>query len=505
MMKKPLCIFLLWVMIILVSCTSVSSTTMTSVSTSTDTTSTTETEYVHPFPEWTFMKQVNISSSVLDLIQASTGRIAYLDEHVYMGYQIQMTSPLIVFHSNGETKTFPTTTVNREAFVLHYDSVNDVIYYIADGMIRTIPAEVDSSTRWYPLQSTKIQYVNPYFSVLGNRIMTIQGDVLFQGTGVLVYPHNRFRPTERFYTYESKDTVMNGCTILTFNGFDASPTSTKVHDVYTCDKAFTASSNNVLIPLMRASSLKGFVTITSQGSTQVFTFEDDLVDYASLEHTTSYRILSAKTIYFEYRDRENQLHRVMMNWDFSIVYLDRFFASNATASIYFDEQYLFYEETDNEYHLYKNDELFYTYTSITPSWNRVSFSYLGNIGLITDLDIDTGLGRMIRVDLTTGEDTLFNFENLTALGMIGNFIVIQSTGPLRLYDVINDQFVETTVSGTLYPITDSILLLYTDMKLYFYDLNNGQVVEMNRVGHYEEERRLFAFLAEYQGYYYIIS
>jgi hypothetical protein len=493
-MKKPLCLLLLILLAGVTACTQT-------------TTSTEPLPYAHPFPDWTFMRNVQIDEATLRLLKSPSTRLIYLDDEMVVSYQSIPQSALVEVDYLDVKKTFQTTTY--DPFVFQYDSINEVLYFSDSSpsteykFIRTVPSSVEQADHWYWHKSGAIQYVNSQFLVINNEIRTFRGEILSSVHDTLGFVPKRIGDPIRFYSYQSNEEVTSGCTVYIHNGFDTEPVAIPVDSEYTCTQDFKASVDDLLVPLYDR-QIRGFATIAKDGTVRKFILADEIDDYGSfvLDSLKYY----GSVIHFEYRDSSNQPHRISLNTEFSDFAIDESDSSLAQGTRYWDHEIRFFRDYNGQYQLFKNGMLIYSYPMMFPPFGIIQFVKVGNFAVIIETSTDNLGGKLTRINLTDGSQIVHEFDDLPFVTGNMTTLLFESEGCIRLYDILENTFAETPLTGTIRSVADNVVLSYTDTKVSLYNLSTGVYVETSRISHLVYYYHApHAFLVEYQGYYYWIG
>lgn len=499
-MKKILVLCLVTLLFGLISCGIDSSSTTTTSNVVTTTTDV----FVHPFPQWAFMKKVDVDPAVLQAIRTSSGRIAYLDDDLYLAYAEGVNPSKFFVTYQGQTKAYDIKQSTAALFLLQYDVQNDVLYFVDDNRIESIPKTLDPTIDWHAHRSSEIKHIDSQSVVIRNTIMTIRGDTMFTTNARLVYPYQRIGEDVRFYTYVPSSLGTGGCSILSYQGYDQEPISHLVHETDECSMDFELYNRTVIIRLFKGSKLSGYATITEDGTIRTFSFVAELKDFQSYSDR-SFRIINEFLVYFEYLDVAQTLHYVAASTDMSSVLVDVVNYSMAANIRYLGNQCYFRKYSNNEYRLYNGNVKLLTYQPYDTNMGYTTFDRFGDFGLILDVGVGISGGRITRIDLSTGDQIEHSFDSFHTYGKIGKHYAFFGNGTIRLYDMENDLIFDTSIPGYMLSGTESTIISYTDSKVYIYDVASKQVVITNRIGHLRRTLQPYAFLVEYQGNYYLIG
>ena len=510
-MKKIQIMFLISILLFLLSCGVQSTTSELIGGTTSGTTSGTDTtssnnDFVNPFGDLDFIKHLNLSASVVQMIENSTGRIAYLDESMFAYYEEGLSPSSFFVFRNGENFEYDThqSMGYSDYFIINYDSANDVIYYYDSPYINSIPSVVDAGIDLYASRMRELKYFNSEFLLVGNSFITFKGELLFSDGGTTVFPYQNIGDDLFFYTYLSDITQNQACSIKTYNSFSDSPKITLVHDEFTCSDEYAIKNRNVVIELMDLTTLGGYVTITPDGEIHVMDFDISFPDFDSYV-LNSFSAVNEWLIYFQYEDDQGESHHVVTSYDLSYIAIDEMDASIASKNIYVDEDYRLYKYSTTEYRLYKSGVRFYTYTPRSSAFTTVQFAKYGNFGVVYETNTATGDGRMTRINLLDGTVVSYDKPMFSVSFNVSHYMAIRADNTNLLYDISNDEFITIEATGTFKAVNDDYFLIYSDDFVYLFDLENREMIRMNRIGYLRRTLQPYAFLVEHEGEYYLIG
>ncbi len=507
-MKKLQIILMSIILLFLVSCdffTRTSSTDANDISTN-DITGDISTEPLeNPFSGLNFIRPISLTDSVLNKIQDSSGRIAYLDEEIYVYYEDALFD-LSSFYIDvdGETKEFDTHQPMGYSYfhILNYDVDNEVLYYYRDGRIYNLPSDIEDDTNLYASSLRSVQYINSRYTLISGEFKTFRGETLFSGSGIKIYPYTGYFDDHGFHAYSSDLVQDHGCTINSYDGFTDEPTNTTVvHDDYTCSASYSINNKYALIELIDFIRLGGYVTISPDGDVNVMDFEQMLPDFDSYV-TDSLSIKNKCLVYFQYEDTSGTIHKVYTDFSLSYFKIDD---PKTSSDFYFaNDEYLLYRQISTEYQLYKNEELLYTYTTRNATSANVYMHISGNYGLIYETNISSN-GRITRVNLNDGTSISYDISPFSAREVIGDFIIYVEDSDMYLYNYVTDEKTPIGPSGKISLVNDDYFIISIEDKIYLYDLLNLEKTEMDQIGYFNYYNYIYAYLVEFDGQYYIIG
>jgi hypothetical protein len=510
-MKKIQILFLSFITLLLVSCGEQSTTsgitgTMASEITNSSETTTLNNESINPFEGLNFISHLQLDPSVIDQINSSSGRIAYIDEDLYVYYEEGLSPSSFFVNNDGDIIEYDTQQAMgySDDFIINFDVENNVIYYYDSPYIDSVPSTVNSSIDLYASRYRELKYYNSKYSLVANSFITFKGETLFSADGTVAFPYINIGDDLRFYSYESNITQDQGCSIKSYDGFNDTPEINLVHDEYTCSAEYQIKNRNVVIELMDHARLGGYVSITPDGEIHVMDFTVDIPGFRSCVYD-SFRVINEWIIYFQYEDADGESHSAVTSYDLSYICIDEMSLSMAIKNVYVDQNYRFYKYSSTEYRLYKDEERFYTYTTRSSSFTFVFFFRFGDHGVVFETSTATGDGRITNINLADGSVVSYDKPMISVSFQVGNFILLIENSDCYLYDIINDNFITTGLSGAIKEVNSNYCLIYSDENVYLYDLMTNDYIQMNRIGHLRRTYQPYAFLVEYQGEYYLIG
>ncbi|MFA5006591.1 MAG: hypothetical protein WC509_03880 [Candidatus Izemoplasmatales bacterium] len=391
-----------------------------------------------PFDAGTLLTPIDPPDSFRDIL-ANGDRILHLDESMVVFREDGGTTVI----ADGETYRFPSVAFvadDQSRWFLGFDSVTRTLYYYEDVNTRYTSLEfvslsgIDDEDPAFIGYSETLKFRSPSFTVTGNTIRDFRGATLFQNGETIAFPGSIPGDPLRFYTYHrAYDAADRGCTIETYDGFDAEPSAVQpVHDTYTCGDVAARTRTQVAIEILRYSTVKGYALIDAAGTVHTFLFEDYLpagatVAFDSVNIDAS--IPGFESPRFKYEDAEDEMHTVFTDMDFSFVadvvggnrYLfaddrirvfrdygifDPDLVRIATYAAHFEHPMGTYLEAIDDFLLIIEtnlvDEEFYAYTTVL---NRSTASTAGFDGMVYEIEgdlavVDTG-DDLVVYDKTT--------------------------------------------------------------------------------------------------------
>ena len=508
-MRKYFCILIFFLIYLLVACDTNTTTINSTTNDSSNLTSTTIPEpFVHPFPEWTFMRHIDFSDTTFLTKLAITNRLVYLDHEMLVSSQLQMggttETSIIAF---GKTTSIQISSSTAEPFIFHYDATNEALYYEDIGSNRIAPNTTNFAIDQYGLRTSKIQHSNSLYTVFNKKIITFRGELLFSTEDNLIYPTPRIGDPIRFYTYHPQPILAQGCQIFTHSDFSSDPVLSWSHSQYTCSEEVIERSGVIAIRLLEKGSSRGFVIMDKEGVFREFIFQEKIDDFGSYS-LQSFKIVSPHVLFFEYRDTLGTTHSVAMNPSLSDILTDEFLSSlHAQRITYWDDEYRFVWDFDSQYRLYKKGSLFYTYQPMFSEFDFTRFARFGEVGVIYNSSMQVPGGKLTRLHLDDKTTKTYDYTSFSPLGKIINRFLLETEEGYLFYDAIDDQFEPAFgISGQIRSISDSILLLTTESNVWIVDLLNDRIIETVLITFLSRNQQSpYAFFVEYQGRYYWIG
>jgi len=439
----------------------------------------------NPFAESSFIRRITPEEGVVEMIEASSGRIAYIDDELYIYYEEGLGPTSFFVRTGGETLEYDTHAPMgfSDFFFTNYDMDHRVLYYsssIMNVFIQTVPSVIDAEIRIYPSSTRSVKHATSGWLLVSNEFLTIRGERLFADGGTVVFPYRNFGEDLRFYTYRSDLTQDQACTIRSYEGFESTAVDTLVHAEYTCDSQYRIVDRNVVIELVDFIHTGGFVTITPDGNFHVMDFSEAFPDFDAFDDD-SIRYYD-QVIYFRYEDTAGENHQVVANYDLSFMTIDLFNIDMASRNVFVDGDLRFYEYSMTEYRLYKDELLFYTYAPLAAYSPYPFFERVGDFGLVIETDFGTGAGRLVRIDLEDGTTVVHEFASFSGGPLIGGSLMMTDDGECFRYDVAADSFVDLGVSGAYRRVGENGFFVSTEEKLWLFDGTGDDPVAFDIVG-----------------------
>jgi len=507
-MKKSLIILLAVIIAMLTACDNTSAgtttTTTTSAASSASIESTTLTEFVNPFEEYNFIRKIDLAQDAVDMIEAGTRRIAYLDNQRYFYYEIGRDASTFFMYSNGVVSEYDTrhTSSFEDYFITSYDAENNVLYASNGTYTSSVPISIDSAIELYPSRNDDVLFTNSEYSLIGNRFMSASGETLFSNGEIVVFPRQSLGDDLRFYTYESGEYGDHGCTILTYEGFSGEPIKeTLVHSDLMCAEDYQIQNGYTIIKLTNFTSIWGVVIISPSGDIKVIDYELDFPDL--LFGLNGSFTVEDWCIYFEYRDNNSLDHKVVIDFNLNYIGIDEMMEPIAEKTVFLDYGYSLYQPSSTYYTLYKNQEQFFSFLirNIHP---YVKVNFYGDFAVIYE-NSTGGEGRITRLDLR--DKTYISYDQSLFAGCFtsGQYLLYEQDGYFHLYDILNDSFYFLDITGTPMKVDGDSFLIYNDNSVYLFESDEMQLTELNKIGYFQKGIHQYAFLVEYEGNYFVIG
>lgn len=465
----------------------------------------TTTSFINPFPGMDFIRRINISNDVVNKITNSSGRIAYIDEEIYVYYEEGLNAASFFVDVSGVTHEFDTHAPMSfsDNFIMNYDAEHQVMYYYANSRIHALPNDIDDEINLYASDIRDFKYTNSQYSLIANEFISFRGDHLFTVGETTVFPYQNIGDELRFYSYNSGTSQDHGCTIQSYDGFDDPISSTVVHDDYVCSSDYKIVNRHVIIEFIDFTTTAGYAIICPDGEIYIMDFATMMPDFKSYDYDT-YGVAGGAMMYFRYTDNSNESHHVATNFDLSYIGIDEMDSSMASKTKYAVGEYRFYQYSSTEYRIYKDDVKFYTYATRNSSGASVLYNMINGYGVIYETGM-SGNGRLTRVDLNDGTTDVYDIWLLSVSGMVSHYLICSDESGSFLYDIENDSRITLEADGAIKIVNDDYFLIYTDDLVYIYDVNDLSLTETNKVGFLRRTLIPYAFLVEYEGNYFIIG
>jgi len=497
-MKKLLVIMMIGISIFLFSCEkSVTTTALITI-----------TGYINPFEGLDFIRHRSFSPKMIAEIGKSSGRIAYADDDllVYFG-QGTLQGSVFAYKDKTPAAAGPLALDGSDPLVMNYDVHNNVLYYANDSngrqSIKSIPQVVDESIELYAGRYRDINYYNSQYLLANSTFVSFTGDTLFTTNETTPFPYQNIGDELRFYSYHSGDVSEHGCTIKTYNGFTSTPVETLVHSEYTCSRDYSIRDRKVIIPLINFNEMGGYATITADGEIHVMDFAADIPNF---DHYTSFLIVNEWVLCFTYVDLSGESHDVISSYDLKYLKTDMIAPSNASRVIYLDENTVFHRYSGNEFRLYYDGVKTYTYyTDADTTRCFYDFYRCGDYGVFYELNMGTGAGKLITVNLSNGAEIVHEINGLQFDYFSEEYVLIGDEDTVSLYDVASDKFIALEISGAFRKVNDDYFMLVSDSVIYLYHVASRDWFQLNRVAYFRRNLSPYAFLVEYEGEYFLLG